>query len=174
MKKLLIIAIIAALLITGGVYAFTFTTATTTIGVSAAESDFATVTAGNITAPTVFGNFTGTWPEGTLFTITPNASYTGDLVIRVDLVNAGQLIRQYNHMNMSLSFTDNSSAVSDEQGTIQVLNLQNGTAFFTWANGTGTGPYKVVLSGGSYKLHPWKSLSGSSVQPQLFVEVTQR
>jgi hypothetical protein len=173
-KKFLIIAIIAVLVVTGGVFAFTFTTATTTIGVNAAESDFAAVTTGNITAPTVFGNFTGTWPTGTLFNVAPDAAYTGDLVIRVDLVNAGQLIRQYNHMNMSLTLVDNNGAIVDEQGTIQVLNLQNGSVLFTWANGTGTGPYKVMLSGGSYKLHTWKSLTGGSVQPQLFCEVTQR
>lgn len=174
MKRLIIIIFAVLLLGSIGVYAFTFTTAATTIGVNAAESDFATVTTGNITAPTVFGNFTGTWPTGTLFNITPDASYTGDLVVRVDLVNAGQLIRQYNHMNMTLTLVDNGDNIVDEQGQIQVLNLQNGSVLFTWANGTGTGPYKVKLSGGSYKLHPWKSLSGGSVQPQLFLEVTQR
>lgn len=174
MKKLLIIMIAAVLVVSGGAYAFTFTTATTTIGVNAAESDFATVTSGNITAPDVFGNFTGTWPDGPLFNIEPYASYTGDLVIRVDLVNAGQLIRQYNHLNMALTLVDSGDNVVDEQGQLQVLNLQNASVLFTWSNGTGTGPYRVELSGGSYRLHPWKSLAGGSVQPQLFCEVTQR
>ncbi|MFA5316828.1 MAG: hypothetical protein WC369_05340, partial [Dehalococcoidales bacterium] len=122
MKRLLIILIAVVLLVSGGAYAFTFTTATTTIGVNAAESDFANVTSGNITAPTVFGNFTGTWPEGAIFNIDPHASYTGDLVIRVDLVNAGQLIRQYDHMNMALTLVDSGGNIVDEQEQIQVLN----------------------------------------------------
>lgn len=174
MKRLIIIALVAVLLVSGGMFAAAFTTATTTIGVNAVESDFAEVTAGNITAPTVFGNFTGTWPQGTLFNITPHASYTGDLVIRVYIVNAGQLIRQYNHLNMMLQYTDNNSAQVDEQGTIQVLSLQNSSVLFTWSNGTGDSPYKVELSGGSYRLHPWKSLTGGSVQPQVWCEVLQR
>ncbi len=174
MRKFLIISLIAALVVTGGLFAFTFTTATATIGVVAPTSDFATVTADNITAPTVFGKFAGTWPSSTMFTITPDSNYTGDLVIRVYLVNAGQLVRYYQHVNMSLQFTDNTSATADEQGTIQVLNLQNAEVLFTWANGTGTGPFSVDLVGGSYRLHPFKTLTGGSYQPQVWLEITQR
>ncbi len=67
MKRLIIIVLVAVLLVSGGMFAAAFTTATTTIGVNAVESDFAEVTAGNITAPTVFGNFPGTRPPGGLF-----------------------------------------------------------------------------------------------------------
>jgi hypothetical protein len=109
-----------------------------------------------------------------MFTITPDPSYTGDLVIRVYLVNAGQLVRYYQHVNMSLQFTDNTSATADEQGTIQVLNLQNAEVLFTWANGTGGSPYSVDLVGGSYRLHPFKTLAGGSYQPQVWMEITQR
>ncbi len=175
MKKLLIIGLAVLLMVTGGVFASTYTTATATIGVTAVESDFATVTA-NLTAgaPTVFGKYTGTWPSGTLFDITPDPSYTGDLVIRAYLVNTGELSRYYEHLNMSLEFTDNTSAIADEQGIIQVLNLQNSEVMFDWENATGDPPYKVELTGGGYRLHPWKSMSGGSVQPQLWLEITQR
>lgn len=174
-KKLLIIALVVVLAVTGGMFAATFTTATATIGVTAIESDFAAVTA-NVTvlAPTVFGKYTGTWPSGTLFTVTPHAEYTGDLVIRAYLVNTGQLIRYYEHLNMTLQFTDNTSAIADEQGIVQVLNLQNSAVLFTWANATGGSPYQVELTGGGYRLHPWKTLTGGSVQPQLWLEITQR
>ena len=175
MKKILLISVLALLVVTGGMFAYTFTTATATIGVSAPASDFANVTAGgSITAPTVFGKFTGTWPSSTLFDIAPDASYTGDLVITVYMVNTGELVRQYQHVNMSVEFQDSTNSTADEQGTIQVLNLQNAEALFTWANGTGTGPYKVVLTGGSYGLHPLKTLTGGSYQPQIWCEVTQR
>ena len=175
MKKILLIALVALPVITGGMFAYTFTTATATIGVAAPTSDFANITAGSgITAPTVFGKFTGTWPSSTLFDITPTTNYTGDLVISVYLVNAGELIRQYHHVNMSVEFQDSTNSTADEQGTIQVLNLQNAEAQFTWENGTGTGPYKVVLTGGGYRLHPFKTLTGGSYQPQIWCEVTQR
>jgi len=175
MKRIILIALVALLVVTGGMFAYTFTTATATIGVVAPTSDFANITANSsITAPTVFGKFTGTWPAATLFTITPDPSYTGDLVIRVSMVNTGQLIRQYQHINMSLEFTDNTSTAADEQGTIQVLNMENAEVLFTWSNGTGTSPYKVELTGGGYRLHPFKTLSGGSYQPQIWCEVTQR
>ena len=176
MKKLLIIALVALLVVTGGTFAATYTTATATIGVTAPTSDFAEVTAENLTAlaPTVFGQYVSTWSTGTLFTVTPDSNYNGDLVIRAYLVNTGALSRYYEHLNMSLQFTDNNSAAADEQGTIQVLNLQNSEVLFTWANGTGDSPYQVQLTGGGYRLHPWKSLTGGSVQPQLWLEITQR
>lgn len=175
MKKLLIIGLVAVLMVTGGVFATTYTTATATIGVTAVESDFAEATA-NVTvlAPTVFGKYAGTWPSGTLFTVVPDASYTGDLVIRAYLVNTGELSRYYEHLNMSLEFTDNTSAIADEQAITQVLTLDNSEVLFTWENGYGDSPYKVELTGGGYRLHPWKTLTGGSVQPQLWLEITQR
>lgn len=176
MKRALIMGLLALLVVTGGMFAYTFTTATATIGVTAPSSDFAEVTAANVTtlAPTVFGKFGGTWPSGTLFTIAPDPSYTGDLVIQAYLVNAGELLRYYQHLNMTLEFQDGTSTIADEQGIAQVLNLQNSAVQFTWANGTGTANYTVELTGGSYRLHPWKTLSGGSVQPQLWLEITQR
>jgi hypothetical protein len=175
MKKILLIALVALLVVTGGMFAYTFTTASATIGVVAPTSDFANITAGtSITAPTVFGKFTGTWPSSTLFDITPEASYTGDLMIKVYMVNTGQLIRQYHHINMTVEFQDSTNTTADEQGTIQVLNLQNAEALFAWSNGTGTGPYKVQLTGGGYRLHPFKTLTGGSYQPQIWCEITQR
>jgi len=176
MKKFLIIGLAVIMLVSGSMFAATYTTATATIGVTAPTSDFATVTAENVTslAPTVFGKYNGTWPSGNLFTVTPAAGYTGDLVIRLYLVNTGALSRYYEHLNMSIQFTDNVSAVSDEQGITQVLTLDNSEVLFTWANGTGTSPYKVELTGGGYRLYPWKSMSGGSVQPQLWMEIKQR
>ena len=175
MKKILLIALLALLVVTGGMFAYTFTTATATIGVTAPQSDFANITANSsITAPSVFGKFTGTWPSGPLFFITPDPNYQGDLVITVSLVNTGELIRQYRHINMALEFTDNTSNRADEQLEIQVLNLQNAEVMFTW-NGTGSGPpYTVNLTGGGFRLHPLKTLTDGSYQPQIWCEVTQR
>ncbi len=176
MKKFLIIALIAVLVISGGTFAATYTTATATISVAAATSDFAEVTAEDVSAlaPTIFGKYVSTWPTGTLFTITPDTEYTGDLVIKAHLVNAGALNRYYEHLNMSLEFLDSGNNTADEQQIVQILNLQNAEVLFTWANGTGVSPYKIKLTGGSYRLHPWKSLAGGSYQPQLWCEIVQR
>lgn len=176
MKKILLIALVALVVVTGGMFAYTFTTATATIGVTAPTSDFANITANSsITAPTVFGKFTGTWPSSPMFTITPDPNYPGDLVITVSLVNAGELIRQYRHLNMTLEFTDNTSNRVDEQLEIQVLNLQNAQVMFTWNGTTGSGPpYTVDLTGGGFRLHPFKTLTDGSYQPQIWCEVTQR
>lgn len=175
MKKILLIALVALLVVTGGMFAYTFTTATATIGVTAPTSDFANITAGSsITAPTVFGKFTGTWPSSTIFDITPTENYTGDLVVTVYMVNTGQLVRQYQHVNMMLEFQDSTNSTVDEQGITQVLNLQNAQVMFTWDYGAGTSPYKIVLTGGGYRLHPFKSLTGGSYQPQIWCEITQR
>jgi len=174
-KKFLIIAIVAALVISGSVFAFTYTTATTTLGVTAIESDFANVTA-NLTsysAPTVFGKYAGTWPGGSLFDIEPHGQYTGDLVIHVYLVNAGELSQYYHHVNMKLEYRDSGNISADEQGIAQVLTLQNADVIFDWESGNGTSPFHVLLTGGSYRLHKWKTITGS-YQPQLWCEVTQR
>ena len=176
MRRILIGGLVAVLLVTGGTFASTYTTATATISVSAPSSDFASITAANVTglAPTVFGKYTGTWSAGTLFTVTPSAGYTGDLIIYVYLVNAGALVRCYELLNMTVVFWDSNNVVADEQGIAQLLTIQNSEVLFTWANGTGHGPYRVQLTGGSYRLYPWKALSDGSVQPQLHCEIVQR
>jgi hypothetical protein len=177
-KRILIIALVTLLAVTGGLFAYTFTTATATIGVAAPTSDFANITANSsFTAPTVFGKFTGTWPSGKLFTVNPyigTTNYTGDLVISVYLVNSGELIRQYQHLNLALRYTDSTGAMADEQSETQVLSLQNAQVLFTWTSGNGTSPFSVDVVGGGYRLHPFKTLTGGSYQPQIWCEVTQR
>ncbi len=175
-KKLLVIIIGVVLIITGGGYASTWITATASIGVSAASADFAAVTAEDLTdlAPTVFGDYTSTWPSGTLFTVTPDAAFSGDLMIKVYLINTGELTKYYEHLNMVIQFWSSDNTTADEQGISQALTLDNSEALFAWVNGTGTGPYKVELIGGGYRLHPWKTMTGGSVQPQLWLEISQR
>lgn len=176
MKKFILIAIVAVLVLTGGVFAYTFTTATTTIGVNAISSDFAEISENGTFAstPDVFGKFTGTWPDGTLFNIEPHTDYSGDLVITVSLVNTGELIRYYKHLNLALEFQDSTSTISDNQGEAQVLNLSNAEVTFDWLNDTGTSPYYVKVTGGSFRLHQWRTMTGGSVTPQIWCEVTQR
>jgi len=175
-KKILLIALVALFVVTGGMFAYTFTTATATIGVSAPASDFANITANSTVAlaPTVFGKFTGTWPAGTLYTIEPDPTYPGDLVITVSLVNAGDLIRYYHHLNMALQYYSANGSIAGTQGEIQVLNLQNAQVQFDWQSGNGTGPFSVNITGGGFRIHPFRTLTGGSYSPQIWCEVTQR
>jgi len=95
-------------------------------------------------------------------------------VIHVYLVNTGELIRQYHHLNMTIEFQDNTNTAVDERGMEQVLTLQNADVSFYWDSGNGTSPYAIELTGGGYRLHKWKTMTGGSVQPQLWCEITQR
>ena len=176
MKKFLLIALVAVLAATGGVFAYTFTTATATIDVSSIQSDFANITANTTySAPEVFGKYTGTWPAGGLFNIVPHGEYTGDLVIHVYLVNTGELIRQYHHLNMTLELRDITNNPVDERGMAQVLTLQNADVVFYFESGNSTtDDLHVALTGGGYNLHRWKTMTGGSVAPQLWCEITQR
>jgi len=175
-KKTLIVIIAVVLIVTGGGYASTWISASASFSATAATADYGTVTAEDLSslAPTVFGDYTGTWTSGTLFTVTPDASYSGDLTIKVHLTNTGELVRYYEHFNMTVQFWSADNTTADEQGISQLLTLDNSEATFGWVNNTGSGPYKVELIGGGYRLHPWKTMSGGSLQPQLWLEIVQR
>ena len=175
MKKLIFIGLVAALVVTGSVFAYAFTTATATIAVNVIQSDFAEVAANaTYSPPEIFGKFTGTWPPGTLYDIVPHTDYTGDLVIHVYLVNAAALSRYYHHCNMELYYKDSANVTVDDQIAAQILTLSNADVYFDWSSDNGTPPYYIYLNGGSYKTHKWKQMTGGSVQPQLWLEITQR
>lgn len=172
---LILAAFLLALAVTGGLFAYTWTTATATISVNMVQSDFANVTANaTYSPPDAFGKFTGIWPTGTLYDIVPASGYTGDLVIKVYLANAGNLIRYYHHLNMLLDFKDSLGATVHEQVISQLLTLQNAEVEFYWYSGNGTAPYYVEVTGGGFRLHQWKTLGGGSVTPIVYCEVTQR
>jgi len=176
MRRLLIGVSAVVLIVSAGIFAYTQPIASAKISVSAPASDFANITSADLTglAPTVFGKYTGTWLAGKLFTVTPGTEYSGDLVMRVYLVNSGALARYYEFINMTVAFWDSTDAFADEQGIAQLLTIRNSEVLFRWVNGTGTGPYKIQLTGGSYSMYPWKPLSGGSVQPQRYCEIFER
>ncbi len=184
-KLVLIGAVMAALAATGGVFAFTWTTAGATIGATA-DSEYATVEpAGSLPSfsTNVFGRFRGAIPSGDVFTISPDSDYTGDLVVKVYLTNADDLTKSYQNLNMKLELWDSEATTpvniyaSETGHTFQMLTLDNGVATFDLEYDAGTSPFKVKLSGGSYTTNPrspndWNS--GYSVAPLLYAEVTQR
>ena len=88
LRRYFIGTLVAALAITGGMFAYAFTTQTTTLGAVSISSDFANVTVNN-TVPNfaVLGSYRGRIPQGQLFEVSPSANYSGDLQVNVYLDN---------------------------------------------------------------------------------------
>jgi hypothetical protein len=179
-KPIFVIAALLALAVTGGLFAYTWTTATATLDVSPASSDFASVTANTtgITAITwtPFGRYRGTIPAGTLFNITPASGYNGDLEVTVYLANPDELSENYRAWLLRLELWDDGDNPVDAQEDTQVLSLDNGEATFYWpsSNYTPGDIYYIRAIGGSYVGLPWVGTGWSNTyDPLLFVQVTQ-
>jgi len=183
-KLMLVAALIAALAGTGGMFAYTWTTASATIGATA-DSDYAAVEPAS-SLPTFSGNilgrFRGDVPTGYVFEITPDSDYTGDLQVDVYLTNADELTLAYKHLNMKLELWDSDATTpanlfATAGHTFQVLTLDNGRVSFPLDISTGTSPFKVKLAGGSFTTHSSSPLAwdgSAEVAPLLYCEVTQR
>ncbi len=177
-KPIFVSALLLALAISGGLFAYTGTTTSVSIGVTAATSDFANVTSnlsGSVTYQP-FGRYRGNIPAGNLFDVTPAADYNGDLEVTVYLANPDELTQNYRFWLMRIDLQNGSGTRVDAQGESQVLSLDNGRASFYWpsSNYTAGTPYYIESAGGSYIGLPWVGSGWSDTfDPLLFVEVTQ-
>ncbi len=172
-----------ALALTGGAFAYTYTTASATI-TATGDSDFAAIEpSDNISgfSTNVFGKHRGDIPTSDIFDITPDADYTGDMVVKVYLTNADELSKAYQYLNMKLQLNDSADAnTANATGhTFQLLTLDNAVVTFDLQNPSGAGsPYHVYLNDGGYMTNSrggvldWSA--GYSVSPFLYCEVTQR
>ncbi len=138
MKKILIIALAITLVISGGVYAYTYLTTVGTIGITNPTGDFATCSNETATQPdwnSILADLAsdnktyGGVPTGNLSIITPDSAYSGDLMVGVYLTNTGSLIKAYQHLNMKVYMSG--SAQAEETPNYQVITLQNGRANFS-------------------------------------------
>ena len=127
-----------------------------------------------------FGKYKGDLPAGNLFSIT-SGDYTGDLTVKVSIMNPGALALAFQYFNMQLALTDAGGNIIIGSGLApagheyQVLSLENGVVGFdvAWAGP----PYYVKLIDGGYATFgrlPLEWTSGYSVSPQLFCEVVAR
>jgi len=117
---------------------------------------------------------TGDTPIGDLFIVTPNDDYTGDLSVKVYLVNTANLTKAYQSLNMELYLEG--SVEAGQTPNYRVLNIQNGLATFK-IEGGGSGSHVLSITGGTYTLtsretSEWEE--GWVVAPDLYCEVTQR
>ncbi len=177
-KPMFVTALLLALGISGGMFAYTWTTATVTIGLTTATSDFANVTSnlsGSVTYQP-FGKQRGNIPAGNLFDVTPATGYSGDLEVTVYLANPDELTQNYRVWTMRVDLQNGSGTRVDAQGISQLLTIDNGRVSFYWpsSNYTGGTPYYIECAGGSYVGLPWGGSGWSSTYgPLLFAEVTQ-
>lgn len=188
----LIGALLLALAITGAMFIYyTYTTAALTLTAGTGYGEFATVepaSADTPAWPTMWMRWKGKLWGGDLFTITPQANYNGDLVVKVSLVNVGDLVKGYMFLNMKLQLWDCAVANHGTGNNVtdsawqsggsahewKLLSLENGVATFALKSYTAGNTYYVYLAGGSFHTHPWSTFIGAtSVSPEFYCEVTQ-
>ena len=139
-KFYLIMAFLIVLIISGGIYAYTYTTAVGTINIAEPTGDIITFNA-SATQPdwnsVLSANTTcGEVPSGNLFDITPSAEYSGGAMATVYLANTGDLIKAYDYLNIKVYIYGSEEA----EGTpnYRLLTLRNGNANFSRAEITPT------------------------------------
>jgi hypothetical protein len=193
-------ALLLALAITGGVFAFGFINASVTINATVKESNFADVTANidgvsSINSWTTYGFYKGVVPVNTtngtpIFNVNTSASgYAGDLVVSVSLGNADRLVKFYRALSLQLVLCDSANRTidinEDNSGTNNstdwvMLTLENG-AVSMFPNGVSNGDNMTVrIKRGFFitHVHPrlgWPLPSGANnAAVDLFCEVAQR
>ncbi|MFC1932543.1 hypothetical protein ACFLXU_02790 [Chloroflexota bacterium] len=133
----LIVALMLALTLSGGVFAYTYTTASGTIVIAQPTGD---VVSSNATGTqpdwdSVLDDLSsenktcGETPTGNLFTINPDTAFGGDLMAKVYLANTGDLSKAYSYLNMKLYLEG--SVEAGETPNYRLLTLQNGEAALT-------------------------------------------
>ncbi len=135
----LILGLVLTLVVTSGLYAFTYTATTATMDVTVAGEVIVT-SAPSATQPewdsvlTPPGSFPlmGEVPAGYLFDLTPNAQYSGGATATIYLANTGDLVKAYDYLNMKVYVYG--SAEADETPNYQLLTLQNGGVTFNRAD----------------------------------------
>ena len=117
---------------------------------------------------------TGNTPTGNLFEVTEDADYTGDLTVKVYLVNTANLTRAYQGLNIRLYLED--SVEAGQTPNYRLLTLENGVASFKLEAG-GSDDHTLSVTGGDYTLtsreiSEWEA--DWTVTPEFYCQVTQR
>ncbi|MEE9399492.1 MAG: hypothetical protein V3V23_04410 [Dehalococcoidales bacterium] len=175
LKRILLATLAVSLALTGGLFAYAYTSATTSITATTGSADFASVTT-NSTVPsyTIFGSYRGRIQSGNLFEVTPSSGYPGDLQVNVYLSNIDELSYNYGLFMLRLQLVDGSNNKQDMEAITKVLTLNNGVVSFISDNLTPGTTYYVKTIGGIYRSYPWVYLGNQSIySPELYAEVVQ-
>jgi hypothetical protein len=177
-------ALLLALGLTAGVFAYGFMNASTTLSATVAESNFADVTANTTALPSwnAGGLQRGSTGNGTLFDVDTTASgYTGDLVATLTLANVDELTHIYRVLSLSIEVRDSAGNIMDINGDgsadsrdYTLLTLRNGTVNLNITQGAAD-EYHILLRNGHYRCNvkgsAWDTAHGI---PSLYCEIAQR
>ncbi len=168
-------AFLLALAVTGGIFAYTTTTASIQLSVTTGP-DFADITANNTADPAwaALGRLRGVIPEGSLFDIAVDSNYTGDLVVNVYLSNPDELSNDYSSWMMRVNLANSSNVSIDTFGSTEILSLDVPMASFQIqsSNITGSaGTIYIHVLGGSFK--SFGSGWITPEQPIMYAQVVQ-
>lgn len=177
-------ALLLALVASGGIFVYTWLSASVIIGATG-DYDFAAVEPSSPPlsfSTNIFGHYRGDIPIGYLFEITPDGDYTGDMTVEVSLTNVMGLSKVYKHLNLKLELWDSAGSpvnmfASDTGHTFLLLTLDNGAVEFPLDQSAGVSPFKVKLAGGGYRTHgkhPLSWTAGGDTAPILYCDVHQR
>ncbi len=164
-------AILLAMAITGGIFAYGATTATVSLTLTG-TTDFATVVAeASPTGWTVWGKFKGKVAAGDLFEITPEANYTGDMVALITLANTYDLVEAYRVLVLEIEIWD--TAGPTQIGTTEYLTMDKGVIEIEIDQSGFTPPYDVRLVNGFYITHRGGWAAGKQ-DPTILCDVLQK
>jgi len=182
-KFFLIVALVLAVVVSGGIFAYTYTTTSITgAAVTAAGADLATCNKtvsqpdwDSILDDLESDNITrGEVPTGDLFEVTLHPDYSGDLAVKVHLSNTRNLTKAYQYLNVKLYLEGSTEA--GETPNYRLLTLETGLATFSLEGG-GSDNRTLSVTGGGYGLNSRQPLEweeGWTVTPELYCEITQR
>ena len=179
LRRYLVIALAASLAVTGGMFAYAYTTSSTSFSVSGTDTDFGDITANTTDIPTysTFGSYRGAIPSGYIFNVSKETGYTGDIGINIYLDNIDQIGYKYGMFMVRLNLVQYSDNLSvDVEGMDKVLSMRNGVVSFTSAaNMTDGVTYHILVKGGVYRTFPYSFLTGAggSWTPSFTAEVVQ-
>ena len=162
-------AVLLALAITGGVFAWGATTATVGLTLTQ-QGDFAEVVAsGSLPTWNVFGSTKGSVATGTLFAVNPDDDWTGDMSVLVTIGNAEDLVEVYRILVLEIEVQD---SLGNPIGGPEFLTLGKGDIDMDVDYDTDVG-YTVEITGGYYITHKggW---TGGQEDPVLMCQVLQR
>ena len=172
-------ALLLALAVTGGIFAYTATTDTITLDLGA-SGEFATVAANQTWNNTwsVFGHYKGKVATGTIFQISPSENYTGDLSATVMFANAHEMVSAYKVVMLELIVYADSDGNGNSPDTAvvvtdgsQYLSMDKGSVTFDVTN-NGTAPFHVYIKDGFYITH--HSWGANKEDLKLLCDVAQK
>ncbi|MBA7635763.1 hypothetical protein ES703_43367 [subsurface metagenome] len=176
LRRYFVGALVAALAVSGGLFAYAYTIASTSFTVGGVSTDFGNITAhtaNTVPSYTPFGSYRGGIGAGNLFDVVKN--YQGDIAINVYLDNLDQIGYKYGMFMVKLRLMNSANQSMDVDGVDKPLSLHNGVVSFTSKNMTAGTTYYIYCVGGVYRTFPWAYLTGSggSWAPSFTAEILQ-